>query len=132
MARVKSRDTIPEMVVRRIAHRLGYRYRLHSANLPGKPDLVFPARRSAIFVHGCFWHGHEGCSRNRHPSSRSDYWVPKLERNRERDAENERTLLGLGWRVLTIWECETRNKAAVAERIDAFLRPPDDASDKTA
>jgi DNA mismatch endonuclease (patch repair protein) len=123
MARVKSRDTGPEMIVRRIAHGLGYRYRLHRADLPGKPDLVFPASRCVIFVHGCFWHGHEGCSRNRRPSSRTDYWVPKLERNRQRDAKNERTLLGMGWRVLVIWECETRDKAAVAERIDAFLTP---------
>lgn len=103
MSRVRSRDTKPELVVRRLVHSLGYRYRLHRRSLPGRPDLVFPGRRKVIFVHGCFWHRHAGChSGTRVPKSRLDFWLPKLESNRERDRVNQAALAELGWDALTI------------------------------
>lgn len=121
MSRVRSKDTAPEMVVRRLVHGLGYRYRLHGANLPGKPDLVFASRRKAIFVHGCYWHGHDCKRGQRLPSTRQDYWLPKLRRNRERDARNLSSLGQLGWDVLTVWECETKDREALAGRLVEFL-----------
>jgi len=121
MRAVKGRDTGLEMIVRRLAHGMGYRYRLHRKDLPGKPDLVFPGRRKVIFVHGCFWHQHD-CPRGaRAPKSSRDYWIPKLERNKQRDAENEARLRELGWVVLVIWECETKDRDALGARIRAFL-----------
>ncbi len=121
MGRVRNKDTKPEMHVRRLVHSLGYRYRLHSGRLPGRPDLVFPSRGKVIFVHGCFWHRHEGCSRCRLPKSRLDYWVPKLEKNRLRDAENQAKLLELGWDVLVVWECEVEEAAGLPGRVMNFL-----------
>ena len=112
--------TGPEWTVRRLLHGFGYRYRLHRKDLPGRPDLVFPGRRKAIFVHGCFWHAH-GCRYGRPPKSRLDYWLPKLERNRRRDAEKRAALEALRWRVLVVWQCETRDLAALATRLRAFL-----------
>src|ERR1700733_1884015 len=106
MARVKSKDTGPELKVRRLVHRLGYRYRLHRNALPGTPDLAFPKRRKLIFVHGCFWHRHESCALARLPKSRADFWLPKLEGNKTRDARNVDSLVKMGWEALTIWECE--------------------------
>ena len=121
MRAVKGRDTEPEMTVRRLAHGMGYRYRLHRKDLPGKPDLAFPTRRKVIFVHGCFWHQHY-CSRGaRTPKSRPDYWIPKLRRNKQRDAEHQIRLRELGWDVLVIWECEIRELGAVRARIRVFL-----------
>lgn len=121
MQAVRGRDTGPEMTVRRMAHDMGYRYRLHRKDLPGKPDLVFPARRKVIFVHGCFWHQHD-CPRGaRSPKSSRGYWIPKLNRNRERDTENVSRLESLGWQVLVIWECELKDRDAVADRLRAFL-----------
>lgn len=121
MRAVKGQDTKPEMVVRRLAHRQGFRYRLHDRNLPGKPDLVFPARRKVVFVHGCFWHQHD-CSRgSRIPKSHQDYWIPKLSRNQERDAQHVSTLQEMGWEVLIIWECETQQQEDVASRLSVFL-----------
>ena len=120
MRAVRSRDTGPEWVVRRLLHGLGYRYRLHRRDLPGSPDLVFPARRKAIFVHGCFWHAH-GCRGGRPPKSRPDYWLPKLERNRARDAEKRALLEALGWRILVVWQCETRDVGALSANLRAFL-----------
>lgn len=120
MSKVRGKDTGPELIVRRAAHRLGYRFRLHRRDLPGTPDLVFPRHRSAIFVHGCFWHGH-GCSKGRLPKSRLDYWAPKIEANRLRDKATVRRLEASGWRVLTIWQCETLDSEALAARISAFL-----------
>src|SRR5689334_1120178 len=104
MALVRGRDTKPEMVVRRLVHGMGFRYRLHSADLPGKPDLVFTKKCKIIFVHGCFWHRHRGCSRCRLPKSRLEFWKPKLEANRERDVEVQTVLRQAGWSVLIVWE----------------------------
>ena len=106
MARVRSRDTAPEMVVRRALTAMGYRYRLHRRDLPGTPDIAFIGRRAAVFVHGCFWHGH-GCARgSRAPRANAAYWRDKIAGNRARDARNGAALAALGWRVLTLWECE--------------------------
>ena len=120
MSKVRAKDTRPELIVRRTAHHLGYRFRLHRRDLPGTPDLVFPRHRAAIFVHGCFWHGH-GCSKGRLPKSRLDYWAPKIEANRKRDDTTLARLQGAGWRVLTIWQCETSDREALAARIASFL-----------
>lgn len=121
MRAVKSRDTGPELVVRRVTHGMGYRYRLHRKDLPGRPDMAFPARRKAIFVHGCFWHRHD-CSRGaRTPKSNRDYWIPKLRRNEERDEKCRRRLAEMGWRTLVIWECETKDLNKIEERISKFL-----------
>ena len=120
MRAVKSKDTSPEMAVRRLVHALGYRYRLHRSDLPGKPDLVFGPRRKVIFVHGCFWHGH-GCARgNRIPKSNTDYWKAKISRNKARDLKTQSELKALGWRSLTIWECEL-SKDDLSQRIREFL-----------
>lgn len=121
MAQVKSKDTKPEMTVRRLLHRLGYRYRLHRKDLPGRPDLVFPSRRKAVFVHGCFWHDHAGCKKVRLPSSNEDYWLAKLKRNRERDERNLVQLKKDGWKPLVIWECELADLDAVARNLVTFL-----------
>lgn len=126
MARIRAKNTKPEITVRRIAHSLGYRFRLHRKDLPGKPDLVFPGRRAVIFVHGCFWHGHPdpACKEAVPPKSRLDYWLPKLSRNKERDASNVQALEAAGWRILIVWECGTKDAAAVAMRLHEFLGPP--------
>lgn len=121
MARVRGRDTRPERAVRRLVHGLGYRYRLHRRDLPGTPDLVFPARRKVIFVHGCFWHRHQGCPNTRTPKSRVGFWRAKLDENRRRDARTRRRLRATGWGVLVVWECQTRNLEAVARRARSFL-----------
>ncbi|CAN5309710.1 very short patch repair endonuclease [soil metagenome] len=121
MGRVRNKDTKPEMKVRRLVHSMGYRYRLHSGGLPGRPDIVFPERRKIIFVHGCYWHRHEGCSRCRLPKSRLDFWAPKLEKNRLRDIENQVKLKELGWDVLVVWECEVEEAAGLPGRIMNFL-----------
>lgn len=121
MARVRSKDTGPEMVVRRLLHSLGYRYRLHVAKLPGTPDLVFARRRKVIFVHRCFWHQHPGCRYAHLPRANPDYWHRKLKRNSERDAEAEAQLRMDAWDVLTVWECETTNPTALAETLAAYL-----------
>jgi len=121
MARVPQKGSRPEMVVRRMTHRLGYRYRLHDASLPGKPDLVFGGRRKVIFVNGCFWHRHPGCALARMPKSRRDFWEPKLAANRDRDIRNEALLRSMGWDVLTIWECEIKDSEQLRERLIAFL-----------
>lgn len=122
MRRIKSQDTIPEMMVRRLLHRLGFRFRLHRRDLPGRPDLVFPGRHKIIFIHGCFWHQHAKCRDGRPPSSRTDYWLPKLERNRSRDKETVSALRERGWRVLVIWECEIHSDPRLTDRLCNFLR----------
>ena len=122
MSRIKGRDTVPEVVVRRIVHRLGFRFRLHRKDLPGRPDLVFPRYRSVVFVHGCFWHRHEGCRFAYEPKTRTGFWSEKFHRNVARDRDNEKALRALGWRVLVIWECEMRNLTALEERLLAHLR----------
>ena len=120
MQAVKTRDTGPELTVRRILFRLGYRYRLNARNLPGRPDIVLPRRMKVIFVHGCFWHGH-GCRKGKAPKSRLDYWKPKLKTNRKRDATQLRALKVLGWSVLTVWQCETNDSEALGSKLSAFL-----------
>ena len=121
MSRVRGKDTTPELVVRRLAHRHGYRFRLHRKDLPGSPDLVFPRLKKAIFVHGCFWHGHLGCRAGRLPKSRVDYWSAKISRNKERDAEALAELRNLGWQVLVIWECETKDAGIIERKLDNFI-----------
>jgi DNA mismatch endonuclease (patch repair protein) len=125
MSRVRGRHTAPEMLVRRIVHALGYRYRLHRRDLPGCPDLVFGKRRKVIFVHGCFWHRHNdsACKLARLPKSRLDFWLPKLEANRQRDEKNQARLAALGWKSLIIWECQLGDHALLTERIRSFLGP---------
>ena len=120
MQAVGTEDTGPERVVRRLLHGHGYRYRLHVKDLPGRPDIVFPGRQKAIFVHGCFWHGH-GCEKGKAPKSRLDYWGPKLKANAERDVAQRMQLEALGWSVLTVWQCETRDPASLAGKLFAFL-----------
>jgi DNA mismatch endonuclease (patch repair protein) len=107
MARIRGKDTSPEIAVRRATHRLGYRFRLHRRDLPGTPDLVFPARRLVLFVHGCFWHRHPGCKRCTMPKTRAAFWCEKFEANKARDVRNANELRSLGWRVEVVWECET-------------------------
>ena len=126
MRRIKSIDTAPEMRVRRLCHSMGYRYRLHRKDLPGKPDLVFPSRRAVIFVHGCFWHQHDAadCKRASTPKSNSEYWQGKLARNVERDAKQITALQEAGWRVLVVWECETSDLSEVEARVSNFLGLP--------
>jgi DNA mismatch endonuclease, patch repair protein len=122
MARILSRDTVPEMLVRRIVHAMGFRYRLHVASLPGKPDLVFPKLARIIEVRGCFWHQHKGCIDSHIPKSRIEYWKPKLKGNQRRDVLHEANLKALGWKVLVIWECECRDDKKLARRLTRFLQ----------
>lgn len=121
MSRVKGADTTPEWIVRRLLHGMGYRYRLHRKGLPGTPDIVFPGRRKAIFVHGCFWHRHEGCRMTSTPKTRSTFWREKFEANRERDLRKFRELAAMGWEYLVVWECETRRKDDLKRRLSNFL-----------
>lgn len=126
MSRIRSKGMKPEMAVRRAAHRLGYRFRLHRRDLPGTPDLVFPSRRKVIFVHGCFWHHHPDpmCKAAHVPRSNTDYWGPKLTRNTARDAVARTELEGAGWQVLELWECRVRDAKAIEHAIRDFLGPP--------
>lgn len=121
MGRVKGKNTKPEMKVRRLAHALGYRFRLHRKDLPGSPDLVFPGRGRVIFVHGCFWHGHDCPRGSRQPKQNAQYWRAKIARNLERDAQAVSALEGQGWTVLTLWECDLKDGDALAARLQAFL-----------
>ena len=121
MRAVKGCDTKPEMTVRRLLHRMGYRYRLHRKDLPGKPDIVFGPRRKVIFVHGCFWHGHSCKRGSRVPKSNSEYWQAKIARNVERHSDQVDELTASGWTVLTLWECKLSNQTALIQRLKAFL-----------
>lgn len=123
MSRVKGKGSRAEMTVRRLVHGLGYRYRLHIKGLPGKPDLVFASRRKVIFVHGCFWHRHSDptCHLARLPKSRHEFWIPKLEGNRDRDRRNLAVLAEQGWSVLVVWECELDEPSSVENKIRTFL-----------
>ncbi|RYF95209.1 MAG: DNA mismatch endonuclease Vsr [Caulobacteraceae bacterium] len=121
MRRVKARDTTPELKVRRLLTGLGARYRLHRKDLPGKPDIVMAGRRLAIFVHGCFWHGHDCARGARVPKANRDYWLGKVGRNRTRDVDSRAALEAAGWRVETIWECEMKDEAVLRERLAALL-----------
>ena len=116
MSRIVSKDTLPEVRVRKVLHRLGFRFRLHQKDLPGKPDIVLPRWRTVIFVHGCFWHGHD-CCEGHIPKSNTAYWAPKLERNRKRDAENAEKLKLLGWHRIIIWECQTYSLRKLEDRL---------------
>lgn len=123
MARIGPKDSRAELIARRLLHRMGYRFRLHRRDLPGSPDIVLPGRRKVIFLHGCFWHRHIGCRRASNPKSRLDYWLPKFERTVARDVQNVIDLEELGWDVLIVWECETRDVAALQHRLIEFLGP---------
>jgi len=126
MQAIRSQDTKPELRVRRLLHSMGYRFRVHLKELAGKPDIVFTRRRKVVFVHGCFWHGHqaEGCLDGSRPRSNTGYWNPKLDRNAERDRANAAALEAAGWDVLTIWACETLDQEALCDRLTAFLGRP--------
>ena len=121
MARVPAGGTKPELLVRQVAHGLGYRFRLHKETLPGRPDLVFPRHRKVIFVHGCFWHGHDNCGKAKRPETNKVFWEQKLSRNTERDLQNVTALKESGWVVLVVWECETRNRGQLTAKIAWFL-----------
>ncbi|GIW00358.1 very short patch repair endonuclease [Roseiflexus sp.] len=121
MAKVRGENTSPERLVRSLVHRMGYRFRLHCKDLPGKPDIVLPRHKKVIFVHGCFWHQHEGCPHAARPTSNIEYWDRKLDRNMVRDRENLHKLAYLGWNVLIVWECETRDREKLLEKLKGFL-----------
>ena len=121
MSRVRSKDTLPELAVRRLVFGMGYRYRLHVPRLPGKPDLVFSARRKIIFVHGCFWHGHKGCRYARLPKSRVEYWQDKRRRNRLHDRRTVAALEREGWHVLVVWQCELKDVNKLTAKLHEFL-----------
>lgn len=122
MARIGGKNTAPELIVRRLLHSLGYRFRLHRRDLPGTPDIVFPSRHKVIFVNGCFWHAH-GCRIGQPPKSRAEFWEPKLARNRLRDRQNNANLRVIGWKALTVWQCQTRAQKLEAKLL-LFLGPP--------
>lgn len=121
MARIKSKNTQPELLIRKILTQLGARYRLHRKDLPGSPDVAMPGRRLAIFVHGCFWHGHDCARGSRAPKTNRDYWLAKVARNTARDARNVIDLTSAGWRVETIWECEMKDREGLTRRLSALL-----------
>lgn len=123
MAAVRRRDTAPEIRVRKCLHAMGYRFRLHRRDLPGTPDIVLPKHRVCIFVHGCFWHRHPGCPKATTPKNNAEFWQEKFARNVVRDAENERALVDKGWKVVTVWECETRNSRDLEETLRSRLSP---------
>ncbi|MCC8997875.1 MAG: very short patch repair endonuclease [Nitrosomonas sp.] len=122
MRLVKSKNTRPELTVRKLCRKLGYRgYRLHRKDLPGKPDIAFMGRKIAIFVHGCFWHGHNCHGKIRYPKSNQDYWLPKIKRNEAKDAENMAWLVASDWQVIVIWECETKHVEQLASKLANLL-----------
>lgn len=127
MASVGQKNTGAELAVRRMLFAAGFRFRLHRKELPGSPDIVLPSRRAAVFVHGCFWHGHD-CSKGHLPKSKLEYWKPKIARNRERDAEHIRALRRLEWRCLVVWECELKSPQRLAEKLNRFLATESAAS----
>jgi len=120
MSRVKNADTKPEITVRKLLHRMGYRFRLHDRKLPGSPDIVLPKYKTAVFVHGCFWHGHT-CSKGRRPTSRVEFWNAKLDKNVERDASVRQQLETLGWRVLVVWECQVKDEEYLSTLLRDFF-----------
>jgi DNA mismatch endonuclease (patch repair protein) len=130
MQQVKGKNTLPERAVRSLLHKMGYRFRLHRKDLPGTPDIVLPGRRVALFVHGCYWHGH-GCRIGRLPKSRLDYWGPKVDANRARDRRKEAALAAVGWRVAVVWQCELADQLRLARRLRAILRQTCKAIDKS-
>jgi DNA mismatch endonuclease (patch repair protein) len=121
MSRVKNANTKPEVRVRQLLHRLGYRFRLHGKTLPGSPDIVLPKHRKVIFVHGCFWHGHS-CSKGKRPATRVEFWNEKLDRNLARDSKAQQDLLALGWTYLVVWECQLKEEALLTQTLETFLQ----------
>ena len=121
MARVKGKDTNPERMVRSLIHRMGYRFRLHRKDLPGRPDIVLPRHKKIIFVHGCFWHQHSGCARSKRPASRPEFWNAKLDRNVERDKEVQTALRQRGWDILIIWECDLKIRENLIKMLRKFM-----------
>ena len=121
MARIRGKDSVPELFVRCLIHKMGYRFRLHRRDLPGTPDIVFPGRRKVIFVHGCFWHRHSDCRKSYMPKSRVDFWQQKFSENKARDIRALKALKALNWSVLVVWECEAREDAMLENRITQFL-----------
>ena len=120
MSRIRGANTKPEIAVRSLLHRMGYRFRLHRRDLPGTPDIVLPARSAVVMVHGCFWHGH-ACKRSKMSKSRTDYWEPKIEANRRRDARVRRRLRRMGWKVVVVWECETKRLDKLSRKLGNAL-----------
>jgi DNA mismatch endonuclease (patch repair protein) len=121
MRAVKSKNTFPELLVRRLLHAKGYRYRLHKADLPGTPDLVFPSREKVLFIHGCFWHGHHCARGSRVPKTNTEYWTHKISRNRVREKAAKRALRAQGWKFLTVWECQLKDIEKLTQRLTRFL-----------
>jgi DNA mismatch endonuclease, patch repair protein len=122
MSRVKNKDTKPEIIVRSIIHRLGYRFRKNNLNLPGRPDIVLARHRKVIFVHGCFWHGHKNCKRASRPTTNEIFWSIKLDKNIARDKRNNKALKSLGWKTLTIWECQIKETDKLLSKLENFLK----------
>lgn len=121
MSRIKGKDTKPELLVRRLIYGMGLRYRLHRKDLPGKPDIIFSSRKKVIFVHGCFWHQHDGCKDKHIPKSNIDYWKPKLKRTIVRDTANQKKLIDKGWKYLILWECQLKNIDIVKQNVQKFI-----------
>jgi DNA mismatch endonuclease, patch repair protein len=122
MRRIRGKDTVPEIIVRKIAHAMGFRFRLHDSTIPGSPDLVFKSRRKAIFVHGCFWHRHGSrCALTRTPKSRRRFWETKFKANQLRDRRNQRNLRGMGWKYLVVWQCQLSDKERLMNKLNRFL-----------
>lgn len=121
MSRVKGRDTKPELLVRSFVHRMGFRFRIHGRDLPGNPDIVLPRHGKVIFVHGCFWHGHKRCLRSKRPTTHKRFWNKKLDQNIKRDERFRRMLRRKGWRVLVVWQCETRKQEKLLRKLEGFL-----------
>ena len=121
MSRVQNKNTKPELLVRRVLHAAGYRFRLHCRDLPGSPDIVLPKWKTVIFVHGCFWHGHAGCRRSKLPATRTEFWQAKIERNQDRDRVATEELTALGYRVVTLWECELRDESSILSSVNLSL-----------
>ncbi|HEX8573561.1 MAG TPA: very short patch repair endonuclease [Allosphingosinicella sp.] len=122
MRRIGRRNTGPELVVRKLLHSRGWRYRIHVRGLPGTPDIVFPGRKKAIFIHGCFWHGHDGCPLSRLPKTRSAFWEQKIGTNKRRDRAKAAALTESGWRVFTVWQCELKDPVKLLSGLESFLR----------
>lgn len=130
MSRIRSKDTKPELLVRKLLHRMGYRFRLHRRDLPGSPDVVLPRYHVLIYVHGCFWHRHEGCRFTTIPSNNTEMWQRKFQENILRDQKNRKDALRLGWQPIVVWECETRDLELLAFRLDTVLRQQVTGDDK--
>lgn len=131
MQSVGSKNTGPEIAIRRLIHRMGFRFRLHAKNLPGRPDIVFPSRKKIIFVHGCFWHGH-GCKYGRLPKSRLEYWAPKIEANRKRDKKSAAALRRQKWSVLSVWQCQTKDMIKLEKTLKKFLEKKNDRQEASS